>query len=303
MRSPSGRAGFDVTLLNRGSSSTRPVPDGARVLTADVRDRAAVAEALARKEFDVVMRVPGVHARAGRRPTSSCSAAGPGSTSSSARPRPTRSRPPGCRSLESTPLRNPFWQYSRDKIACEDLLVAAYREDGFPATIVRPSHTYDRTLAAARRRVDGDRPDAPRRAGRRARRRHVAVDADPPHRLRAGVRRAAGQPARDRRGFHITSDEALHLGRDHPAPGRRRRRRAAHRARALGRDRRGRPGAGARACSATRPTRWSSTTRRSRRPSRAARPRSRSPQGAREIIDLVRRGPGTAGVVDAGWTR
>src|SRR5262249_27659669 len=47
--------------------------------------------------------------------------------------------------LESTPLRNPFWQYSRDKIACEDLLVSAYREEGFPATIVRPSHTYDPT--------------------------------------------------------------------------------------------------------------------------------------------------------------
>ena len=47
---------------------------------------------------------------------------------------------------ESTPLRNPFWQYSRDKIACEDLLVGAYRERGFPITIVRPSHTYDHTL-------------------------------------------------------------------------------------------------------------------------------------------------------------
>ena len=46
---------------------------------------------------------------------------------------------------ESTPLRNPFWAYSRGKIACEDLLVAAYREQGFPATIVRPSHTYDQT--------------------------------------------------------------------------------------------------------------------------------------------------------------
>ncbi len=46
---------------------------------------------------------------------------------------------------ESTPLRNPFWQYSRDKIACEDLLVEAYRQIGFPATIIRPSHTYDRT--------------------------------------------------------------------------------------------------------------------------------------------------------------
>jgi nucleoside-diphosphate-sugar epimerase len=47
--------------------------------------------------------------------------------------------------VESTPLRNPEWDYSRDKIACEDRLVSAYRRDGFPATIVRPSHTYDRT--------------------------------------------------------------------------------------------------------------------------------------------------------------
>jgi dTDP-D-glucose 4,6-dehydratase len=47
---------------------------------------------------------------------------------------------------ESTPLRNPFWRYSRDKIACEELLTEAYREQGFPATIVRPSHTYDPTL-------------------------------------------------------------------------------------------------------------------------------------------------------------
>jgi nucleoside-diphosphate-sugar epimerase len=47
--------------------------------------------------------------------------------------------------VESTPLRNPFWQYSRDKIACEELLRAAYRDEGFPATIVRPSHTYDKT--------------------------------------------------------------------------------------------------------------------------------------------------------------
>jgi nucleoside-diphosphate-sugar epimerase len=45
-------------------------------------------------------------------------------------------------------LRNPFWQYSRDKIACEDLLVTAYRDDGFPVTIIRPSSTYDRTRIA-----------------------------------------------------------------------------------------------------------------------------------------------------------
>ena len=47
---------------------------------------------------------------------------------------------------ESTPLRNPFWEYSRKKIACEDELVAAYREHGFPVTIVRPSHTYNPTM-------------------------------------------------------------------------------------------------------------------------------------------------------------
>ena len=46
---------------------------------------------------------------------------------------------------ESTPLDNPFWAYSRAKIACEERLMRAYREDKFPITIVRPSHTYDRT--------------------------------------------------------------------------------------------------------------------------------------------------------------
>ena len=44
---------------------------------------------------------------------------------------------------ESTPLANPFWRYSRDKIACENFLMDKYRECGFPVTIVRPSHTYD----------------------------------------------------------------------------------------------------------------------------------------------------------------
>jgi nucleoside-diphosphate-sugar epimerase len=48
-----------------------------------------------------------------------------------------------CFVTESTPLSNPYWQYSRDKIACEDFLNQKYRETGFPVTIVRPSHTYD----------------------------------------------------------------------------------------------------------------------------------------------------------------
>jgi nucleoside-diphosphate-sugar epimerase len=44
---------------------------------------------------------------------------------------------------ESTPLANPYWEYSRNKIACEEFLMAKYRENGFPITVVRPSHTYD----------------------------------------------------------------------------------------------------------------------------------------------------------------
>ena len=47
---------------------------------------------------------------------------------------------------ESTPLKNPFWQYSRDKIACEDLLMKYYRDEDFPMTIVRPSHTYSTVI-------------------------------------------------------------------------------------------------------------------------------------------------------------
>lgn len=50
---------------------------------------------------------------------------------------------------ESTPRVNPFWQYSRDKIACEERLMQAYRDEGFPVTIVRPSMTYDRNLPIA----------------------------------------------------------------------------------------------------------------------------------------------------------
>lgn len=47
---------------------------------------------------------------------------------------------------EDTPLENPFWQYSRDKIACERILMDEFQRNKFPATIVRPSHTYDQTL-------------------------------------------------------------------------------------------------------------------------------------------------------------
>jgi len=51
---------------------------------------------------------------------------------------------------ESTPLHNPFWEYSRAKIACEERLMKAYREENFPITVVRPSHTYDKTKLPVR---------------------------------------------------------------------------------------------------------------------------------------------------------
>ncbi|MBK8805793.1 MAG: NAD-dependent epimerase/dehydratase family protein [Bacteroidales bacterium] len=47
---------------------------------------------------------------------------------------------------EKTPLENPYWQYSRNKIECENILMNAFKEKSFPVTIVRPSHTYDKTL-------------------------------------------------------------------------------------------------------------------------------------------------------------
>ena len=55
-------------------------------------------------------------------------------------------KPPASQPItESVPLNNPYWEYARAKIACENMLISAYRELHFPVTIVRPSHTYDRT--------------------------------------------------------------------------------------------------------------------------------------------------------------
>jgi nucleoside-diphosphate-sugar epimerase len=137
--------GVDLTVLNRGESRDRPLPRDATVLHADIADRRAAADVLGDREFDAVVDwvaftpdqvradIEMFGGRTGQYVFISSASA--------------YQTPPGrVPVLESTPLRNPFWQYSRDKIACEDLLVAAYRDDGFPMTIVRPSHTYDKTL-------------------------------------------------------------------------------------------------------------------------------------------------------------
>jgi len=137
--------GHDVTVVNRGNSGLRPLPDGVEVLHADIRDPESVHAVLGERSFDVAAEFLAFtpdhirtdfdlfEGRVGQYVFIS---------SASAYQTPPARMPV----TESTPLRNPFWQYSRDKIACEDLLVEAYRERDFPITIVRPSHTYDRTM-------------------------------------------------------------------------------------------------------------------------------------------------------------
>ncbi len=137
--------GIQATVVTRGTSSRHPLPPGVDAVQGDVRTSPAVEEALRRASYDVVVDFLGFRpehvaqdvewfrGRVGQFVFVS---------SASAYQTPPLRLP----ITESTPLRNPYWAYSREKIACEDLLVREYRESGFPVTIVRPSHTYDETL-------------------------------------------------------------------------------------------------------------------------------------------------------------
>jgi nucleoside-diphosphate-sugar epimerase len=138
--------GHDVELfvLNRGQSAGRALPPGVTELRGDIREAESVRDALDGFDFDSVVDFVAFtagHVRADldlfRGRTGQYVFI---STASAYQTPPSR-----LPVTESTPLRNPYWQYSRDKIACEDLLIAEYRDNGFPATIVRPSHTYDET--------------------------------------------------------------------------------------------------------------------------------------------------------------
>ncbi len=137
--------GIELYLFNRGESN-RPAPPGAHVLRGDIRDVESARNALVGREFDVVVDwvaytpdhvqrdIELFRERTGQYIFIS---------SASAYQTPPANLPV----TESTPLDNPYWSYSRDKIACEDLLVRVYREHKFPMTIVRPSHTYDQTMS------------------------------------------------------------------------------------------------------------------------------------------------------------
>lgn len=133
--------GYSVAMLNRGR---RALPEGVEHIPADVNDPAATAAALGEGYWDAVVdfftftpaqveqRLASFKGRTGQYIFIS---------SASAYQKPAGFAPV----TESTPLVNPFWQYSRDKAASEERFLQAHREAGFPITIVRPSHTYGET--------------------------------------------------------------------------------------------------------------------------------------------------------------
>lgn len=135
------QSGWEVYLLNRGSRRAE-APAGIHWIQADMNEEAAVQQAIQGLQFDCVCQFIGfepwqverdIRLFSGKTKqylyTSSASAY----------------HKPGAdyRITEGTTLANPYWQYSRNKIACEEVLMKAYREQQFPVTIIRPSHTYD----------------------------------------------------------------------------------------------------------------------------------------------------------------
>ena len=136
------KRGHELFLLNRSVSSNYPAPIDSTILQADIHaDSAHLTTLLAGHRFDAVVDflayTPQDIARdisLFRNKTDQFVFI----SSASAYQKPLQNY----LITEQTPLENPFWEYSRNKIACEDLLMKTYRDDGFPVTVVRPSHTY-----------------------------------------------------------------------------------------------------------------------------------------------------------------
>ena len=132
---------WEVWLLNRGNRSD-VVPEGVHQIICDISDEKAAAEALDGMEFDVVSEFIGFTLEQVERDYRLFK----GKTkqymyisSASAYNKPAASYV----ITEGTTLANPHWEYSRNKIKCEEFLMKKYREEAFPVTIIRPSHTYD----------------------------------------------------------------------------------------------------------------------------------------------------------------
>jgi nucleoside-diphosphate-sugar epimerase len=136
--------GIELYLLNRGINF-RLAPAGAISLHADIHQPATVIAALGDQKFDAVVEwiaFTPEHVKADIELFSQRTRQYIFISSASAYQKPPSQVP----ITENTPLINPYWKYSRNKAACEALLEKAGRVDGFAYTIVRPSHTYDRTL-------------------------------------------------------------------------------------------------------------------------------------------------------------
>jgi nucleoside-diphosphate-sugar epimerase len=133
-------AGHELWLLNRGLSKLPTAVDSERVLTADAADERQVRAVIAGRHFDVVVQWVGYQPSQVEQDIRLFAGTGQYVFISSAS---VYEKPPSHWMItESTPTVNPYWKYARDKIACEELLRRAYRETGFPMTIIRPSLTY-----------------------------------------------------------------------------------------------------------------------------------------------------------------
>ncbi len=134
------RTDWEVWLLNRGKSAAE-IPENINVIHADINNEEEAAKALDGMTFDTVCDfigfVPEQLERDFRLFSGRCRQF-MYISSASAYHKPVADY----RITEGTTLANPYWEYSRNKIACEELLMKHYREDGFPVTIIRPSHTY-----------------------------------------------------------------------------------------------------------------------------------------------------------------
>jgi len=133
-------SGHDLWLLNRGTRKSE-VPENVRQVIADINDTEAVLRQIGNEQYDAVCEFIGFLPSQVERDIRLFK----GRTrqyvyisSASAYNKPAASHV----ITEGTTLANPYWEYSRNKIACEELLMKEYREEGFPVTIVRPSHTY-----------------------------------------------------------------------------------------------------------------------------------------------------------------
>lgn len=135
--------GMDLYLLNRGNHATF-MPENAKVIIADINDEDTVLKCLEGLSFDVVVDFIAFdtgHIERDYRLFKDKTKQYIFISSASAYQKPLSS--PFI--TESTPLSNPYWKYSSNKIACEELLMEKYRSKGFPITIIRPSHTYGNT--------------------------------------------------------------------------------------------------------------------------------------------------------------